>query len=214
MAIDSNQGKNRASQGANFWKSYLNLAINKGIPRHTARWYVNWLKQFVTYLKNDRLYDCTEDDVKNYLADLMLKDHIEPWQIEQARSALAFLYGTYWSVPWVLQIQEFRIQDHVARLKSASLSRETGQNIAPFKDASPSRDIGVVYESLIKKLRTEIRVRHYSIRTEQAYEQWIRRFLHFHQMKPANQLSGHDIKVYLDYLATHRTVAASTQNQA
>ena len=59
-----------------------------------------------------------------------------------------------------------------------------------------------------------MRVRHYSIRTERAYEQWIGRLLSFYDDKPADLIETDDIQRYLNYLAEKRKVAASTQNQA
>ena len=59
-----------------------------------------------------------------------------------------------------------------------------------------------------------MRVRHYSIRTERAYEQWIGRLLSFYKDKPAESIDADDIQSYLNYLAEKRKVAASTQNQA
>jgi integron integrase len=61
---------------------------------------------------------------------------------------------------------------------------------------------------------SEIRIRHYSIRTEEAYLTWIKRFLSFHQLKDPKQFDGGRIKQYLDFLASERNVASATQNQA
>ncbi|MCK5849482.1 MAG: integron integrase [Kiritimatiellae bacterium] len=63
-------------------------------------------------------------------------------------------------------------------------------------------------------MRTKIRVKHYSIRTEQSYENWLARFLTFHDLKDPRLLSAGSVTVYLDYLADVRRVSASTQNQA
>lgn len=104
--------------------------------------------------------------------------------------------------------------DQVDQLKCKSSSKGSKKNIPIFKDASPPSKIHTIHQVLFEKLRTEIRVRHYSIRTEHVYEQWVRRFLHFLKGKTVETLSARDIKEYLDYLATNREVAAGTQNQA
>ncbi|MBW2020790.1 MAG: integron integrase [Deltaproteobacteria bacterium] len=67
---------------------------------------------------------------------------------------------------------------------------------------------------MFDKLRTELRLRHYSLRTERSYEQWMRRYLAFHNLKPLEKLGPEAIKEYLNYLAEVRCVSASTQNQA
>ena len=67
---------------------------------------------------------------------------------------------------------------------------------------------------LIESLRASIRLRHYSIRTEQTYVDWVRRFLAFHSSLPIDSLGEPEISAYLTYLAVHDKVAAATQNQA
>lgn len=68
--------------------------------------------------------------------------------------------------------------------------------------------------SLLSKMRTEIRRRNYSYRTEQAYTTWIIRFIKFHDTQHPKDMGADEIVEYLNYLATDRQVAASTQNQA
>jgi len=67
---------------------------------------------------------------------------------------------------------------------------------------------------LIDRLREEIRARHYSRRTEQAYWYWIRYFIHFHGKRHPAQMGEAEVTAFLSWLATHRRVAAATQNQA
>lgn len=67
---------------------------------------------------------------------------------------------------------------------------------------------------LLTRVRDKLRVRHYSLRTEEAYIQWIRRFIYFHDKRHPQNLSEKDVSAFLNYLAVERHVAASTQNQA
>jgi integron integrase len=75
-----------------------------------------------------------------------------------------------------------------------------------FENPSPS--------VLLDRLRARIRTRHYSIRTEQAYADWARRFLAFHADVPVDRLAEAEISSFLTHLAVRERVAASTQNQA
>jgi len=61
---------------------------------------------------------------------------------------------------------------------------------------------------------TEIRRRHYSIRTEQVYELWACRFIAFHHNAAPIALGRDAVVAFPEYLAVQRNVAASTQNQA
>ncbi|NOT15654.1 MAG: integron integrase [Methylotenera sp.] len=67
---------------------------------------------------------------------------------------------------------------------------------------------------LLDQVRGKIRLKHYSIRTEQAYLDWIKRFiLHFDKRHP-NEMGAVEVEVFLTHLAVERNVSASTQNQA
>jgi len=67
---------------------------------------------------------------------------------------------------------------------------------------------------LIDQVRAAIRVKHYSPRTEEAYWNWIKRFILFHNKRHPNDLSEAEISAFLSDLAVNKKVSASTQNQA
>ncbi len=67
---------------------------------------------------------------------------------------------------------------------------------------------------LLDQVRNKIRVKHYSIRTEQAYLDWIKRFIRFHGLKHPSTLGASQIEAFLTHLAVDRDVAAATQTQA
>jgi integron integrase len=66
----------------------------------------------------------------------------------------------------------------------------------------------------LRRVCEAIRVRHYSIRTERTYLDWIRRYIQFHGKRHPQDLGASHVAEYLTYLAVERNVAASTQNQA
>ena len=63
-------------------------------------------------------------------------------------------------------------------------------------------------------MRARIRVKHYSIRTEEAYVDWIKRYIRFHEKRHPREMSATHVERFLSYLATEIDVAAWTQNQA
>jgi integron integrase len=67
---------------------------------------------------------------------------------------------------------------------------------------------------LLDQVRRRIRLKHYSIRTEQAYIDWIRRYIHFHGKRHPVAMGALEIEAFLTDLAVARNVAAATQNQA
>src|SRR5512134_773407 len=55
---------------------------------------------------------------------------------------------------------------------------------------------------------------HYSVWTEQAYLQWIRRFILFHGKRHPREMGAPELTAFLTDLAVQHHVSASTQNQA
>jgi len=67
---------------------------------------------------------------------------------------------------------------------------------------------------LLDQVRDAIRRRHYSLRTEDTYVHWIKRFIYFSGKRHPGELGAAEVTAFLNYLARERDVAASTQNQA
>ena len=78
--------------------------------------------------------------------------------------------------------------------------------LAPVEFSTPAE--------LLSALRTRIRFRHYSLRTERTYEHWVRRYMAFHGRANPSSLGAEAIVAFLSALATRANVAAATQNQA
>ena len=93
--------------------------------------------------------------------------------------------------------------DHIVSPALASPSIDTREIAAA---ASPAR--------LLDQLRRAIRVRHYSIRTEATYVDWVRRFILFHDKRHPLELGAPEVAAFLTHLAVDRSVSPSTQNQA
>lgn len=69
-------------------------------------------------------------------------------------------------------------------------------------------------KKLLDRVRDAIRLKHYSIRTEEADVTWIKRYIFFHHKRHPNEMGSAESEAFLTHLAVHRQVAASTQNQA
>ena len=67
---------------------------------------------------------------------------------------------------------------------------------------------------LLDRVSWHLRVKHYSIRTEQVYIDWIRRYILFHRKRHPEEMGEDEIAQFLTHLAVEKNVAASTQNQA
>ena len=74
--------------------------------------------------------------------------------------------------------------------------------------------LGPKQPKLLDRLRHACRVRHMSIRTEDAYHDWAERFIRFHNIRHPDTMAEPEVNAFLTHLAVVRNVAASTQNQA
>src|SRR5215210_335273 len=83
-----------------------------------------------------------------------------------------------------------------------------------FNIFPPDTSKAMQQPKLLDRVRAVARVRHLSLRTEQAYSDWIRRFILFHQKRHPEQMGAEEIRQFLSHLAVEGRVAASTQNVA
>ena len=67
---------------------------------------------------------------------------------------------------------------------------------------------------LLDQVRNVIRYKHYSIRTERSYSDWIKRYIYFHNKQHPKDMDERHICAFLTHLAVDKKVASSTQNQA
>jgi hypothetical protein len=67
---------------------------------------------------------------------------------------------------------------------------------------------------LLDHVRDVVRRKHYSVRTEQAYTDWIKRFIIYHGKRHPGEMAEEEVAEFLTHLARDLNVAASTQNQA
>jgi len=86
------------------------------------------------------------------------------------------------------------------------VNRQTGE--------SRNEGGGTPPPKLLDQLRESLRVRHYSLRTEDAYLDWVRRFILFHSKRHPRDMGAPEVQAFLSHLAVDRRVSPSTQNQA
>jgi integron integrase len=67
---------------------------------------------------------------------------------------------------------------------------------------------------LLDQVRDQIRLKHYSIRTERVYCEWVKRYVRFHNFRHPLEMGAVEVEVILSDLPVRRDVSASTQNQA
>ncbi len=69
-------------------------------------------------------------------------------------------------------------------------------------------------KKLFEEMRDVLRVKHYSLRTERSYCDWVKRFIRFHGLRHPKEMNAREISQFLTHLARIGNVSAGTQNQA
>jgi integron integrase len=206
----------KSSQIDDFWKKYLAAVLARSIPEARAEWYLKWAQRFAVSVPGP-LRSRTAEQITAFLEDLAGQPSVQEWQTAQASAALKILYqdvlNCEWALSWPPSGLPAGAQSGGGQAAGCAVSNS--QNIAlSFRDKAPSKEIDILHAEILQRLRTEMRVRHYSISTERTYEQWVRRFIAFHDLKSPKKLGPETVKEYLEYLAEEREISANTQNQA
>jgi hypothetical protein len=169
---------------------------------------VKWAKDFANFLPEKPLQDRPRKDIEAFLADMGKRRGIADWQVRQAEHALRILYETF--LPRYSPEKQTGVAPTGKHPVQEAIAKTDG-----FRDRVIPGEVERQFSELVEAVKTEIRTRHYSYRTETAYLDWVRRFIAFHNYaNPSGLDAPTAVKTYLDYLAVEREVAASTQNQA
>ncbi len=212
LAMNPALGESKQAAVERFWAAYRScVEQNRVNPKH-AGFYVGWAQRFVEYQPDKRLTQRTGQDVELFLQSLAKQPHIEAWQVKQAEQALKILYEQFLPNyrPTETRTDSGAPGGRALPLGRAADSTPSGR----FRDRVLPGEVERRWPELLQALVKELRNRHYSYRTEQAYVDWLRRFIAFHGYRDPHGFDAAAVREYLDYLATTREVAASTQNQA
>jgi len=152
---------------------------------NTAPFVVRWVRQFLARPATD---GSLADQVRSFCEDLE-REGRQDWQVRQAEQALRIYFVNF--------------------LNRTDWHRQTPSAVT----GSDGRTDPL---AAVQQLRARIRTRHYSYRTEASYADWVRRFFDYlaQQEGPRPQVTSAAVRNFLTYLAVHRSVSASTQNQA
>ncbi|MDD5297168.1 MAG: phage integrase N-terminal SAM-like domain-containing protein [Rhodocyclaceae bacterium] len=75
-------------------------------------------------------------------------------------------------------------------------------------------EVNAAKPRLLDEVRAHTGVKHLSLRTEQTYVGWIKRYIYFHGKHHPKDMGAAEVEAFLSYLATDRQVSSGTKNQA
>lgn len=213
--------KDRDARVSRFWEKFIEKSKHYNIKPDVVRWYVKHAEQYIK-AHNSRLNSHGKRDVDKYLKEKGRNTRLKDWQFCQIVDSLRILFLDVIAAPWATEYPWDDRKSQAATLPEShpTIARQPLENgTSPKHNASDDinneslASIQLKFPQVFDALIREIRVRNYSIRTEQSYVAWLSRFILFHQQLP-EKLGPLDIANYLSYLAVNRMVASSTQKQA
>jgi len=211
------------------WQQYTRALHAKGIQPPYDRWYVIRTEAFLRDHKGKQSKEYTSDLVQGYLAALGRSQSLNAWQFRQTVDAVRILCSSVFSRPWTASFDWDYWNNAAQSLESThpTIARETpletvssgstcqGINSSNrIPDAKAVATVRAHYPDVIRALKTCIRTRHQSIRTEKTYELWICRFILFNGLNNPRNMAEREVVRFLEYLAVYRQVATNTQKLA
>ncbi len=160
------------------------------IPQKSIKWYLTWIRQFENSINGKLFSQIAAEDVKAFLSHLSCNDNIQQWQVDQARDSLRLFFRDFLNVPWARAANRTTAAQSDSNIRSQSHMHSDNWTPPHGSDTTAAASLPQLsHQDLLEKLRTEIRVRHYSIRTEQSYEQWVNRFFKYLNNKPVPEVT-------------------------
>ena len=199
---------NNSRESDRFWEAYRGCAEENRVRPDRSSFYVRWVKDFDNFLKGKPLKDRSRKDIEAFLSNLGNRRGIADWQVRQAEQALRILYEIF--------LPQYAPEGQIAAAPDGKHpAQEANAKMDRFRDRVIPGEVERQFPKLLEAVKTEVRNRHFSYRTETTYLDWVRRFIAFYDYANPRELdTPTSVKTYLDYLAVEREVAASTQNQA
>jgi integron integrase len=210
-----------------FWDNYIEKTTAYRLKPSTVRWHVMHAEAYIRAHPDRRLALHTAEDVEAYLHEKGRNGKLADWQFGQLVRALQILFLDMVKAPWAAEFP-WQVWIDGARELGSDHPTVARDGDAVVRVDAPSENGSATprgAETLIKRFRqqfpvhaermvAEIRLRQYSIRTEQSYLAWLARYVSYQGMRDPAELDGAALGSYLEHLVVKRQVAASTQSQA
>lgn len=201
----------------NFWDRYIQVLDKCGINVKFRRWYVKRVEEYIQYFPDERLRTHTPQHVVRFFTEVGLQTGLSDWQFRQVVDAIRKLFCNLLALEWCDEVDWHYWLECSERLspQHATLARESldGPETPPSAGLT-HKEVRTRFADAITRLVKEIRIRGYSIRTEQSYERWVIKFLSYQASDDLESITGSNVKRFLEHLVMNDNVSASTQNQA
>lgn len=196
------------------WDEFIAACRAHRVPERSIPWYVRRMEWYLRDHSGLSPLEYGAEHVRAYLGS----EHtakLADWQFRQLVEALRIFFAQVAKSEWALSFDWEYWLGSARRLEPShpTVARHnqplSASTVEQFGSTKPSS-----LHEILEHTAGHIRRRNYSIRTEQAYLAWIKRFVRFHGDRSPLTLGREAIAAYLNHLSLRREVSASTQGQA
>ncbi|MCF6313048.1 MAG: integron integrase [Verrucomicrobiales bacterium] len=212
-----------------FYQKYRAFLIEQGVSDKVLPYYQGHLKLWGNYLRRSlkpaegKQQERTQVNHWQVLCDFLGKlggnPHIADWQIQQTADAVRFAHAGLLREDWALSAPWQTLVDEVIEAREPEIP-EQFLEVIDVEKAAREKGLSESGAILVGRLVTKMRSRHYAYRTEQAYREWLERFLLWCVDVGAGDGSSdgeptvQQTRNFLQDLAVRQGVAKATQKQA
>ncbi|MFK7858588.1 MAG: integron integrase [Granulosicoccus sp.] len=199
---------------------YVKCLAAESIPAKQRSFYLLRAKQFIQAGDDRHPANLQSEDIISRLEEFGRAENLTDWQFAQLVDAVRILLVKQLRSPaaanvdWSYWKESARTvsSDHSTTAREYAPDELTYLKIKRGKGALA--EVRKQHRQLIVRLVTEIRARGYAYRTEEAYEQWVVRYIVFCKGESPEKTGADHVAKYLNDLVVTGNVSASTQNQA
>lgn len=199
---------------------YWQHLIAQRIPSNQRSFYAMRTRQFIALTGVKKFDEIPEVDIESVLQALAQQEKLADWQLDQLVDAVRILVTQCCRRTHKPEIDWSRLNSSIPVLNEThtTTAREYTPEEQIYLKVRKSSDhyskIRVQHRELIVRLATEIRACGYAYRTEEAYEQWVVRYISFCGARSPSESGPDQVTKFLHQLVVDGNVSASTQNQA
>lgn len=199
------------------WQKYFDSLLARNVAEKARPWFTRHLQAFFEELKKQGVdSDSIESEyVAEYLASRSRDESLQDWQFKQCVEALEIYFDDVLRPPWSTKFDWGFWSNASRTLPSdhATVARASDR-MASARRGTGSISVHSRFRPLIERLVEIIRVRQFSIRTEQTYVHWVERFFRYCPDADVDRVGEAEVESFLSDLALKRNVSPSTQNLA
>lgn len=200
--------------------AYIQSLVNSGIAKKHHRYYLLRSNQFIEACAGQSIKQLSPQAVVNILEQIGRDKKLADWQFTQLVDAVRLLLVKHLDcvgasvVNWSLLSTDTKTVTDTHPTTARELTPEELTFLKIKRGSGQFAQIRSQHRQLIVRLVTEIRARGYAYRTEEAYEQWVVRYIQFCNGDSPESTGADHVANYLHDLVATRNVSSSTQNQA